>query len=93
MKSLKRAVKTITYDSNNSGGNWWLSDEDWKKLEKAGWNVDWKEERFLGALATSAKKDFINIEEAKADFERITGQDPDAEGCNCCGPPHNFYDW
>ena len=30
----------IVYSSNNSGGSWWLSDEDWKKLEAAGWNVD-----------------------------------------------------
>ena len=31
----------IRYSSNNSGGNWWLNDEDWKKLEKAGWEVQW----------------------------------------------------
>lgn len=29
------------YDSNNSGGYWWLKDEDWKKLEEAGWTVMW----------------------------------------------------
>ena len=23
----------IVYSSNNSGGSWWLSDEDWKNLE------------------------------------------------------------
>lgn len=93
MRSPKRNIKTITYDSNNSGGGWWLSDDDWKNLEEAGWTVDWKDERFLGALATSAKKDFYSIDEAKAEFERITGQDPEEEGCNCCGQPHNFYDW
>jgi hypothetical protein len=31
----------ITYDSNNSGGRWWLKDEDWLALEEAGWKVDW----------------------------------------------------
>lgn len=31
----------ISYDSNNSGGRWWLKDEDWKALEDAGWHVDW----------------------------------------------------
>ena len=31
----------VKYDSNNSGGNWWLKDNDWKKLEKKGWNVFW----------------------------------------------------
>ncbi len=31
----------IEYDSNNSGGGWWLNDTDWKALEEAGWHVDW----------------------------------------------------
>ena len=29
----------IEYNSNNSGGSWWLKDEDWLKLEAAGWKV------------------------------------------------------
>src|ERR1017187_3464836 len=31
----------VTYDSNNSGGSWWLSTDDWEALEEAGWNVHW----------------------------------------------------
>lgn len=31
----------VTYSSNNSGGSWWLSDEQWFALEKAGWKVHW----------------------------------------------------
>lgn len=31
----------VIYSSNNSGGNWWLDDADWKKLEAAGWRVEW----------------------------------------------------
>ena len=31
----------VEYSSNNSGGRWWLSDENWKDLEKAGWWVKW----------------------------------------------------
>lgn len=31
----------ITYSSNNSGGSWWLTDKDWKALDKAGWHVIW----------------------------------------------------
>lgn len=55
------------YSSNNSGGSWWLSDDDWKELEKGGWVVDWvadqedtgscrsdSDGRWLGALACSA---------------------------------------
>lgn len=95
----------IEYSSNNSGGNWWLSDDDWKKLEKGGWNVHWiadeeddgllssvkKDGRWLGALAKRASKDFETVGDAIRDFERLTGQDASDEGCNCCGPPHTFY--
>jgi hypothetical protein len=31
----------VEYNSNNSGGGWWLDDKDWRKLEKAGWLVEW----------------------------------------------------
>jgi len=31
----------VEYSSNNSGGAWWLKDEDWKALEAAGWKVVW----------------------------------------------------
>ena len=32
-------MKVYEYFSNNSGGSYWLDDEDWKKLEKAGWRI------------------------------------------------------
>jgi len=62
----------VAYDSNNSGGSWWLKDKDWKDLEEAGWHVHWAKDRssdtifyreikktgrWLGALATSACTD------------------------------------
>ena len=31
----------VEYNSNNSGGGWWLDDQDWKALEAAGWKVAW----------------------------------------------------
>lgn len=31
----------LRYSSNNSGGSWWLSTDDWRKLEEAGWVVHW----------------------------------------------------
>lgn len=31
----------VEYESNNSGGEWWLDDADWAKLEEAGWVVAW----------------------------------------------------
>lgn len=36
----------VTYNSNNSGGNWWLDDDDWLALEAAGWLVQWGGPRF-----------------------------------------------
>lgn len=62
---MKTQTYVVEYDSNNSGGHWWLSDDDWLKLEADGWAVRWvkddpnlplvpSENRWLGALATSA---------------------------------------
>ena len=92
----------VEYDSNNSGGNWWLTDEDWYALENAGWTVRWrrnetnslggadKDGRWLGALATEASKEFNSMREGVEEWERITGGYAAEEGCNCCGQPHNF---
>lgn len=59
----------VNYKSNNSGGTWWLTDEDWHSLAAAGWIVRWAKNdttdriigndpdgRYMGALATSAYK-------------------------------------
>lgn len=81
----------VEYSSNNSGGYWWLTDEDWKNLEKAGWEVDWEEGRRMRALATSAKRYGVSLRVAMAEFEDVTGQSPFDQGCNCCGKPHEFY--
>lgn len=94
----------ITYDSNNSGGSWWLKDDDWFNLEKAGWTIKWyKNEvnswggypsgRFLDALASEAYKEFDSIESAISEWESITGENAEDQGCSCCGQPHNFYDF
>ena len=31
----------LLYNSNNSGGRWWLNDEQWENLEDNGWVVHW----------------------------------------------------
>jgi hypothetical protein len=80
----------VIYSSNNSGGNWWLSDEDWIALEKAGWKVKWEEYRFLGALAQEAYREGLSYDATIIEFERVTGQDAYEVGCECCGPPHSF---
>jgi hypothetical protein len=91
----------VEYSSNNSGGDWWLSDEDWFKLEAAGWTVRWYKNEpegsmrragdgWLGALAKRAEKEFETPADAIREFETVTGQKASDEGCNCCGAPHSF---
>jgi len=89
---MKTELTTIRYSSNNSGGDWWLSDEDWRNLEKEGWKVEWRPERYMGALATAATKENTTEEDAIADWESITGKDSSDQGFPCCGQPHNFYE-
>jgi hypothetical protein len=96
--------KGIRYSSNNSGGGWWLDDEDWYALEAAGWKVDWvmdqkdrlfrdpDSDRWLGALATKATRYGLSEGEAIAEWQRVTGQNANDEGCSCCGEPHYFYE-
>lgn len=80
----------VRYYSNNSGGGWWLELRHWKKLERAGWSVAWQERPFLGAMASSATRVGLTLENAKREWARVVDMDPDAEGCECCGPPHEF---
>ena len=92
----------VTYSSNNSGGSWWLTDEDWYALENAGWEVDWAknrtdgfmrgnaEGRWLGALATKASREGLSLGDAIEEWESITGERANDLGCSCCGTPHRF---
>lgn len=94
------------YDSNNSGGSFWLSDQNWIDLEKAGWIVEWGgrsygEEPKCRSAEEAAKnrymgalaisaRRYLPITLAIAEWERITGECATDEGCGCCGPPHSF---
>lgn len=97
-------MKYVEYNSNNSGGRWWLSDEDWKALEAAGWKVEWvaedpfwseraKDGRWLGALARSARREGLSLQAAVAEWESATGLSSTAAGCSCCGQPHDFTEY
>jgi len=98
-----RVKGKVSYSSNNSGGSWWLKDEDWQALEAAGWNVEWYRDRLDwdgkpypdgryigGALATNASKEFFSLGEGVAEWERITGERASDAGCSCCGAPHSL---
>ena len=93
----------VIYQSENSGGSWWLEDSDWIALEKAGWIVDWAKEgerfvypdedgvpRYMGCLAWSAFREGLSLFDAIEEWEKITGQDAYESGCECCGDPHYF---
>lgn len=93
-------MTVIEYNHNNSGGGWWLTDDDWRNLEKAGWKVNWiadnplyaaYDDRFLGALATSAERRGLSVTAAIDEWEKVTGLNAWSEGCECCGQPHYFY--
>ena len=95
----------VEYSSNNSGGRWWLTDDDWYNLEKAGWKVDWAKNiaqkyfkadengRWLGALAKSATRHGLDLIEAKDEWERVTRKSSTEPGCPCCGQPHSFTEY
>jgi hypothetical protein len=100
-------MSKVEYTSNNSGGSWRLTDQNWLDLEKAGWVVEWNRDRaakgdwfhvdadgrFLGALATSATREGLSMKQAIAEWEDITGQNSAELGCySCCGAPHSFSD-
>lgn len=47
MTEKNDAPSYVEYSANNSGGHWWLTDEDWYKLEKAGWVILWAKDEFV----------------------------------------------
>lgn len=70
---------TIEYNSNNSGGSWWLTDWQWDCLAANWWDVEWggysfdweekktrkdaEERRYLWALATRAYRTYDDTDD------------------------------
>ena len=86
----------VIYRSNNSGGEWWLQDKDWRALQDNGWELEPlmtkdQDGRWLGAICTAASKDYPGLREAIAGWESATGMSASDSGCDCCGPPHEFH--
>lgn len=48
---------------------------------------------WLGGKARNAWKKFDSVSEGIREFEELTGECADDEGCNCCGQPHNFSEF
>lgn len=77
----------VIYDSNNSGGFFWIDGDDIAKMEAAGW----KHHSYMKWML-----DAESVESAKEQWAALLNMDPDEIGCECCGPPHDFrgaYSW
>lgn len=46
----------VKYDSNNSGGSFWLKDKDWIALEDNGWVVHWTDKNVTPTNAYNFEK-------------------------------------
>ncbi len=92
-------MHTVTLSQNNSGGSFWLSNEDFDNLIADGWVEPEGQTSMFGRVSHDLTLDVPVADEdaavtiAKIEFQRVTGQDPDDEGCNCCGPPFYFSTW
>lgn len=60
----------VEYSSNNSGGSWWLSDDNWRALEEAGWTVEYGQPYFChskyASLGGQRPTDLVECDSAKA---------------------------
>jgi hypothetical protein len=89
------SMHTIHLHQNNSGGYFWLSDEQFDALLADGWRVA-SGLNFGGRAAQDLLLDVPVADEraaitiAQIEFQRVTGEDPNAIGCTCCGPPFHF---
>jgi hypothetical protein len=72
----------VEYSANNSGGRWWLTDQNWLALEQAGWKVRWcrDDEDWFGALASHAERRGLTLGAAIREWEQVTGQSSSALG-------------
>lgn len=75
------------YETNNSGGHWWFSQDDWNALINAGW----KPIHFRGWVEKAWRE--LPLKAAIAEFDEVTSQSSSDEGCSCCGHPHYFYEY
>lgn len=80
-----------SYSHNNSGGFDWLNLAQWKKLEAAGWDIDWRDESDHSQGAYGADKSFPTHKDAVDEWTYLTGENINDIGCECCGMPHAIY--
>lgn len=79
----------VQYSANNSGGSDWMTRQNWEDLERDGWIVQWDFSNGRGLPYCGYLPD-VGLDEAMDRWSSVTAMDPSEEGCDCCGPPHNF---
>ncbi len=82
------ADNVVDFSENNSGGSWWLGQDQYKALIEAGWEAG--RTSYDGSIRGATRRG-LSEEDAIAEWERITGADANARGCDCCGQPFSFY--
>lgn len=82
----------IEFSENNSGGSFWLNEQNYADLMAAGWEGEGiiPDDRYSGRRL---RRSGVSHRVALAEFWDITGWNPDEEGCGCCGQPFNFYEY
>lgn len=91
------------FEENNSGGSWWLSRQQYEALRAAGWHEPEEtddDKRFAASCLNTPDVPYRwrqgwwieadSIREAVESWERATGEDFFAQGCNCCGAPFSI---
>lgn len=82
----------IRMRENNSGGDFWLTQEHYEKLFALGWEGEGVDpsNRYEGRVLINRT---LSPRMALAQFEDVTGYSPDEEGCGCCGQPFYFVQY
>lgn len=82
----------IKMRENNSGGSFWLTEQNYKDLFALGWEGEGIDptNRYDGRVLINR---VLSKRMALAQFEDVTGYSPDEEGCECCGQPFYFVEY
>lgn len=96
----------VQFYENNSGGRRWLKEPQWAALRDAGWTLfvmEWRGKKVGDDLTPervemhdghdapyALSPEVKSVRSAIKQWEDLTEQESDEEGCNCCGNPYNF---
>jgi len=81
-------MKRTTISLNNSGGSDWLGKAEITELKRLGWRLEFFSGGYKPDYPHSVERS-LPEEEARQEFEDVTGFTTYERGCDCCGQP--FY--